>query len=161
MICFLPAEENNNKETSPAHGKRQLLWLQQKNLHKQWCKQLLQEYGLKPGEINYVFGSDEWLLEVNRQFLDHDYFTDIITFDQRQDKLNSRLDADILISIERVRENALVQKVSFLEEMRRVMAHGLLHLAGLKDKTPSEQKQMRMAEDKALALFSSMAGTQN
>ena len=102
-------------------------------------------------EINYILVSDQYLLKLNQNYLDHDTLTDIITFPYDEDE-HSDLGGDIYISIERVRENAIEFGVSFEDELGRVMAHGLLHLIGFEDKKPEAQKQMRAAEDAALLL---------
>jgi probable rRNA maturation factor len=106
----------------------------------------------KPVEaINYIFCSDEYLLELNQSHLQHDTYTDIITFDLSSP--GGPLTADIYISVERVRENAVSFKTSFRDELLRVMFHGALHLLGFKDKTPSESTQMRKLEDSWIAAF--------
>ena len=102
------------------------------------------------GDIQYIFCSDEFLLDINRNFLQHDDFTDIITFDLGEKK--GDLCSEIYISIPRVKENAKSFGVSFYQELHRVMAHGILHLCGLKDKTPKQEKEMRKAEDGALLI---------
>ena len=98
-------------------------------------------------QLEYIFCSDNYLLEVNKQYLDHDYFTDIITFPLQ----DSPLEATIMISIERVRENAKIYKATFSNELHRVMVHGLLHLLDYKDSTNEEKKQMRTKENDCLA----------
>jgi probable rRNA maturation factor len=105
----------------------------------------------KLDSLNYIFCTDEFLLQVNLDFLQHDYYTDIITFDLSESaKLVS---GEIYISVDRVRENAQTNGVSFTEELHRVIFHGALHLCGYKDKKPPEIKAMRQAEDKYLALY--------
>lgn len=99
-------------------------------------------------DIQYIFCSDEFLLDINRNFLQHDYFTDIITFDLSEKKTD--LCGEIYISIPRVKENAKTYGNSFYAELHRVMVHGILHLCGLKDKTAKQEKEMRSAEDEAL-----------
>ena len=111
---------------------------------------LASHHGCTLGDLSIVACSDEELLKYNRTYLDHDTYTDIITFDQSEGK---RLSGDLLISFERVSENADNQGVVFQEELRRVMAHGLLHLAGFKDKSSDDASKMRAGEDHALALF--------
>ena len=98
-------------------------------------------------QLEYIFCSDNYLLEVNKQYLDHDYYTDIITFPLQ----DSPLEATIMISIERVRENAKIYKATFSNELHRVMVHGLLHLLDYKDSTNEEKKQMRTKENDCLA----------
>lgn len=112
-----------------------------------WLTQLCEEYGFKAGEISYLFCDDDYLLEINKQYLDHDTLTDIITFDYTYGKTVS---ADILISLERVDENARAFDVSYQQELSRVMAHGVLHCIGFKDKTENESVEMRKAEEKAI-----------
>jgi probable rRNA maturation factor len=101
--------------------------------------------------LNYIFCTDEYLLQVNRDFLQHDYYTDIITFDLSD--TSKRVSGEIYISVDRVKDNALTQGVSFTEELHRVIFHGALHLCGYKDKKPAEVKAMRSAEDKYLELY--------
>ncbi len=103
---------------------------------------------VKTSEITYVFCNDNFLLEMNQNFLDHDSFTDIITFDLSESK--QELQGEIYISIERVKENAKLYKTTFTDELHRVIFHGVLHLCGFKDKTPKDQKIMRENEDYCL-----------
>jgi rRNA maturation RNase YbeY len=103
---------------------------------------------VKTSEITYVFCNDNFLLEMNQNFLDHDSFTDIITFDLTETKHD--LQGEIYISIERVKENAKLYKTTFTDELHRVIFHGVLHLCGFKDKTPKDQKIMRQNEDYCL-----------
>ena len=117
---------------------------------KSWLKQVAVHHGCRLGDVSIVSCSDEELLKYNRTYLDHDTFTDIITFDNSN---GSMLSGDLLISFERVLENADNEGVAFQEELRRVMVHGLLHLAGFKDKTPTDARNMRAAEDHALTMF--------
>lgn len=100
--------------------------------------------GKKPGEINYIFCDDEYLLQVNREYLKHDYYTDIITFDYVKGKTIS---GDIFVSLPRIFENAQILSKDFESEFFRVLAHGLLHLCGYKDKTEEEIAEMRSKED--------------
>lgn len=101
------------------------------------------------GEITFIFCSDKYLLEINKEYLQHDYYTDVITFDYSE---NNIISGDIFISIDRVKENADTYKVSFENELYRVMLHGVLHLVGYNDKTKEEQKIMRQKEDEYLNL---------
>ena len=117
---------------------------------KSWLRAVAEHHGCTLGDLSIVSCSDEELLTYNRKYLDHDTYTDIITFDHSE---ATQLSGDLMISFERVLENADNQGVVFQEELRRVMAHGLLHLAGFKDKTPVDATAMRQAEDHALALF--------
>ncbi|MCI7572038.1 MAG: rRNA maturation RNase YbeY [Bacteroidales bacterium] len=117
---------------------------------KQWIKQVIEAKGKKTGNITYIFCDDEYLLEVNKQYLQHDYYTDVITFDYVE---NDLISGDIFISTDRVRENALAFGSSETEELHRVIIHGALHLLGLKDKSEKEASQMRQAENDALKLL--------
>jgi len=112
--------------------------------YKQWVKGIILEENKKEGDIVFVFCNDEYLLEKNIQFLNHDTYTDVIAFDYCSDSI---INGDILISTERVKENAKNLEVEFLTELNRVMVHGLLHLLGYKDKTELDAKLMREKED--------------
>ena len=107
------------------------------------------------GEINYILVEDEELLEMNKEYLGHDEYTDVITFDYSEEE---EINGDIFISWDRVKENAAHYKVDELEELRRVMVHGILHLLGYGDKTEQEQKTMREKEDSNLSMFSFFSG---
>ena len=109
----------------------------------------------KAGNISYVFCSDDYLLDINRSYLNHDYFTDIITFDLSESGSNS-IDGEIYISVDTVRDNARRFKTSFSKELHRVMFHGVLHLCGYKDKSDNEQTAMTEKEDHYLHLYSKM-----
>jgi probable rRNA maturation factor len=124
--------------------------LSSKLLLKSWIKEVISRQGKKQGPVHYIFCSDEYLLGMNRQYLQHDEFTDIITFDYTEGNVVS---GDIFISVDRVRDNAGDRKIDFLNELHRVMIHGVLHLCGFKDKTPKESTAMRNAEDGALELL--------
>jgi rRNA maturation RNase YbeY len=124
--------------------------LPQKRLHKQWIEQIALSHGKTVGELTYVFCSDEYLLEMNKAYLQHDYYTDIITFDYSHD---NEVSGDLFISIPRVKENALKNGVSLQNELQRVVIHGVLHLCGFKDKKKSEVEMMRKMEEKALLSF--------
>lgn len=115
-----------------------------------WLKHLITNENKKIGKINYILLSDEGLLKVNRDFLQHDYYTDIITFDYVKGKTIS---ADIFVSLPRISENAIVLIKDFNSELHRVLAHGLLHLCGYNDKSESEKIEMRSKEDFYLTLF--------
>lgn len=119
--------------------------LPQKQHTRQWLKQQANDEGETVGELNYIFCSDEHLLQVNRDFLQHDYYTDIITFDTSE--TDAKIDGDIFISVDRVLDNATQLGTPPEQEMRRVMAHGLLHLCGYGDKTDEEVAAMRAKED--------------
>lgn len=101
--------------------------------------------------INYVFGSDEYLLEINRQYLNHDYYTDIITFDLADSGMPVM--GDVHISYDRIRDNAAIVKSSVTDELHRVIFHGALHLCGYKDKSPMDEKLMRKKEDEYLTKY--------
>lgn len=117
-----------------------------------WISSCIESYNLTEGEINYIFCDDEYLLKLNVEFLEHDTFTDIISFDYTLGKLIS---GDIFISVERVRENAQTFNQSFDNELNRVIIHGILHYLGFKDKSESDKLKMRSEEDKCLSLLNS------
>ena len=117
---------------------------------KNWIVEVVHRRGMTVGNIGYLFCDDEYLLGVNRQYLDHDTYTDIITFDYVAGGLVS---GDILISVERVGENARQFGVTFEQELHRVIIHGVLHLLGQGDKSDAEAAEMRRQEEEALALF--------
>jgi probable rRNA maturation factor len=112
---------------------------------RQWIAETVQAEGYKLTELSYIFCSDEYLLQINRQYLDHDTYTDIITFDNSTP--GSGILGDIFISIDRIRENALKFNIAEADELRRVIIHGALHLLGYKDKTPADKKKMTLKED--------------
>lgn len=116
----------------------------------EWLENLIISEEKKPGTINYIFCDDEHLLQVNRDFLQHDYYTDIITFDYVKGKTIS---GDIFVSLPRISDNASTLSKNPEEEFRRVLAHGILHLCGYKDKTEDEQREMRSKEDFYLNLY--------
>ena len=115
-----------------------------------WIRSVAADYNFAVGNINYIFCSDERELEVNRQFLGHDYYTDVITFDYTSGKT---LNGDIFISLDTVRSNAEMVGAPFEEELRRIIIHGILHLTGQGDKTPETKAQMTDKEEHALALY--------
>ena len=115
-----------------------------------WLSNVILSENKKEGDINYIFCDDEYLLEINQQYLDHDTLTDIISFDYC---VGNELHGDIFISIERVRENASDFDVKFEEELLRVMAHGILHYCGYKDKSEDDEKLMRQKEEDKIQLF--------
>lgn len=114
-----------------------------------WIKAVAASYGCKVGEIGYLFVDDEKILEVNREYLGHDYYTDVITFDYDEDDTVS---GDIVISLDTVRSNAQLFGKTYEEELYRVIIHGILHLCGINDKGPGEREIMEAAENKALAM---------
>lgn len=115
-----------------------------------WIKAVAATYGRKVGEVGYLFVDDEKILEVNREYLGHDYYTDIITFDYDED---DTINGDLVISLDTVRTNAEQFGKAYDEELHRVIIHGILHLCGIKDKGPGEREIMEAAENKALAML--------
>lgn len=118
-----------------------------------WVKAVAATYGKRVGEVAYVFCDDEEILKVNRQYLKHDYYTDIITFDYCEGDL---LSGDLFISLDTVRLNAELFGKTYEDELHRVIIHGILHLVGINDKGPGEREIMEAAEDKALVLLKEM-----
>ena len=112
-----------------------------------WVREVAKSYGKVVGDINYIFVDDETMLDINRRFIGHDYYTDHIGFDYSQ---GNALSGDIYISLDTVRTNAEQFGATQDEELHRIIIHGLLHLCGLRDKTPEERAEMQKAEDKAL-----------
>ena len=119
-----------------------------------WLKLIAQKYGKKIGEIAYIFCDDEKILEINRQYLQHDYFTDIITFDYSE---KNTVSGDIFVSLETVKSNSEKFNTLYDNELHRVIIHGILHLCGQNDKTPEEQKLMREKENEAIAQLKDMS----
>lgn len=115
-----------------------------------WIKAVAESYGKKVGEIAYIFCSDEKILEVNRTYLQHDYYTDIITFDYTE---GNKISGDLFISLDTVTTNAGLFNSTYNEELHRVIIHGILHLCGIDDKGPGEREKMEDAENKALNLL--------
>jgi len=118
-----------------------------------WLVMLVEHHNKKLGELNYVFCSDDYLLKLNQEHLNHDYFTDIITFDYCQ---NDVISGDLFISVDRTNENAKTFKNSESNELNRVIAHGLLHLLGFSDKTAEDIVEMRSMEEDALAMLENL-----
>ena len=123
----------------------------QKTEVRNWVKQVAALHGKRLGEISYIFCNDEKILEVNRQFLQHDYYTDIITFDYTE---GDKISGDLFISLDTVRSNAEQFNQPYNKELHRVISHGILHLCGINDKGPGEREIMEQNEDQALALLS-------
>ena len=121
-----------------------------KRLLKAWIKEFVSNHGKKVGELAFIFCSDEKILEVNQNFLQHDYYTDIITFDYCEGEIVS---GDIFISVERVTENATSHNVEYNAELLRILAHGVLHLIGFQDKSAKKKKEMTENEDLCISLF--------
>ncbi|MDZ4668663.1 MAG: rRNA maturation RNase YbeY [bacterium] len=118
---------------------------------KLWLMSVSMSHKAEIKELSFNFCSDEYILEMNKEHLNHDYYTDIITFDMGEP--GGAIEGDIYISIDRVKENAKLNNTKYDMELNRVMAHGLLHLIGFQDKTIDQQKEMRLAEDGALKLL--------
>lgn len=115
-----------------------------------WIKEVAQSYGKKVGDIAYVFCSDEKILEVNKEYLQHDYFTDVITFDYSEGNIIS---GDIFISLDTVKSNSEQFLTNYTEELNRIIIHAVLHLCGINDKGPGEREYMTECENKALGLL--------
>ena len=125
----------------------------QKRETSRWIHKVAESYGKKIGEIGYMFVNDEKILEVNREYLGHDYYTDIITFDYSE---GDTISGDIIISLDTVASNAQEQGTSYDDELHRVIIHGILHLCGINDKGPGEREVMERAENKALDIRKTM-----
>ncbi|MDX2001516.1 MAG: rRNA maturation RNase YbeY [Chitinophagales bacterium] len=136
----MPISFSNHEINFKLSGKRHL---------NAWLKAAIEQENRVLGQISYAFCSDDFLLKTNNQYLKHDYYTDIITFDYSEGVV---LKADILISIERVKDNAISLQVPFLEELHRVMLHGVLHLCGYNDSSEKEIDQMRNKENQYLLI---------
>jgi rRNA maturation RNase YbeY len=118
---------------------------------RQFLPSITNEYGMELQDITYIFCSDDYLLDINKRFLAHDYYTDIISFNLAEEKNEVR--AELYISVERVKDNAKCLKVAFQQELHRVIFHGLLHMCGFKDKTKAQQKVMRQTEERWLGRY--------
>jgi rRNA maturation RNase YbeY len=126
--------------------------LKNKQSIRTWIFDTIQSYQCKAGEINYIFCSDEYLRKVNIEYLQHDYYTDIITFDSSEEE--GMIAGDMYISIERIRDNAQQLQTTFEQELYRVLIHGILHLIGYADDTDENEAEMRSLENKALQSLS-------
>jgi rRNA maturation RNase YbeY len=124
---------------------------QGKNIFKAWLKKVAEKEGFKVKNLNYIFCSDNYLHKINMEYLDHDTYTDIITFDNSEDELI--IEGDIFISIERVTENSQTLNTVFNDELKRVIVHGLLHLCGYDDHTPEDKAEMRRLESEYISTF--------
>lgn len=124
--------------------------LENESDYEQWIDAVIESEGKEPGEINYIFCDDEYLHNINMQYLNHDTLTDIISFDYC---IGDLISGDIFVSIERVQDNAKDYEVSFNEELLRVLAHGVLHYCGYKDKTEQEALLMRSKEQEKINMF--------
>lgn len=118
-----------------------------------WLKQVISNERKKVGDINYILCDDDYLLKINQDYLQHDYYTDIITFDYVK---GSTINGDIFVSLSRISDNASTLSKSYDEEFRRVLVHGVLHLCGYKDKTEQEASEMRNKEDEYLNLWNTL-----
>ena len=114
-----------------------------------WIRSVAETYGKKVGDVNYIFCNDERILEVNREYLQHDYYTDIITFDYTE---GNTISGDLFISLDTVKTNSEQFATEYDEELHRTIIHGILHLCGINDKGPGEREIMETAENKALAI---------
>ena len=119
-----------------------------KTKYKEWLGNIMKEHNFELRELNYIFCSDEYLLNINREYLDHDYYTDIITFDNSEE--DNVIEGDIFVSIDRIKDNAKEFNQEFKNELSRVIAHGLLHLIGFGDKEEAEITEMRKQENLAI-----------
>ncbi|WP_421813302.1 rRNA maturation RNase YbeY [Flagellimonas sp.] len=131
------------------HFKSELV-IQKKTDYADWINRVVDSEGFSVGQIDYIFCTDDYLLKLNKDYLNHDTFTDIITFDYTEGKIIS---GDIFISTDRVQDNAKKFDVEFSNELRRVMSHGILHLAGFGDKSKEEKDIMRLKEDEKIKMF--------
>jgi rRNA maturation RNase YbeY len=118
--------------------------------YSNWISDIISSENKTEGEINYIFCDDDYLVEINQQYLNHDTLTDIISFDY---SLGNEINGDIYISIERVKDNAIDFDVDFEEELKRVLAHGVLHYCGYKDKSEGDELLMRSKEDEKIKMF--------
>ncbi|TBX71193.1 rRNA maturation RNase YbeY [Flavobacterium silvisoli] len=124
--------------------------LADEKLYAEWISKVISSELRNEGDINYIFCDDEYLIEINQQYLNHDTLTDIISFDY---SIGNELHGDVFVSVERVRDNAVDFNVDFEEELRRVMIHGILHYCGYKDKTTEDEKVMRAKEEEKMQMF--------
>jgi len=115
-----------------------------------WLSAVILSENKKEGEINYIFCDDNYLLDINQQYLDHDTLTDIISFDY---SVGNEINGDVFVSVERVKENAADYNVTFHEEIQRVLVHGILHYCGYNDKTESDERIMRSKEEEKMKMF--------
>lgn len=135
------------------HNEETSYRLPQKRLTTAWLQRAAEAEGYRIADIDYIFCSSRRLLEMNRRFLGHDYFTDVITFDYSDRRKSRTVAGDIFIDVETVADNARLYGTAPLQEMRRVVVHGLLHLCGQRDKTPRTERQMHRKEDKYLKFW--------
>ena len=128
---------------------------------RRWIEEVVRREGYRAGEINYIFCSSEYHRQMNRDFLGHDYFTDVITFDYSDRKGTKIVAGDVFIDVDTVADNARIYGTTKTNEMHRIIAHGVLHLCGQKDKTERAEKQMHRKEDKYLKLLKEQFQIQN
>ena len=124
--------------------------LENETHYEDWISRIIESEGFEEGEINYIFCDDEYLHKINVEYLDHDTLTDIISFDY---SVGNVLQGDIFVSVERVQDNAKDFNVSFEEELKRVLSHGVLHYCGYKDKSPKDEALMRSKEEEKMKMF--------
>ena len=124
--------------------------LENEALYEDWISRIIESEGFDEGEINYIFCDDEYLHKINVEYLDHDTLTDIISFDYTVGNL---IQGDIFVSVERVQDNANDFNVSFEDELKRVLSHGVLHYCGYKDKSPKDEALMRLKEEEKMQMF--------
>ncbi len=128
--------------------------LTNKNKYKRWLNKVAADEGFTIKDLNYIFCTDEYLYEINLKYLNHDTYTDIITFDQSEQP--TKISGEIYVSIDRVKDNSISLQVSFEKELDRVISHGLLHLCGHTDKSESDQLNMRMKEEAAIEILNEL-----
>lgn len=131
--------------------------IKNKTILKQWISDVISKKKRKRGDITFVFCSDDFLLNINKQYLNHDTLTDIITFDYSKEKADQQISGDVFISIDRVKENAVTYSKSFENELHRVIIHGTLHLLGYTDKIKIAKEQMTKQENSCLQMLNKMA----
>lgn len=125
--------------------------LEQPNITQDWIANVISNHDQGIEALNFIFCSDDYLLDINKTYLDHDYYTDIITFDNRESD-SDELESDIFISVDRIQDNAHTMGIPFDRELHRVIIHGVLHLLGWNDKTDEQKKAMREKEEACLSL---------
>lgn len=145
MSIYFHAEDTNYK-------------LKSKRLYKKWIADIVTEYGYSIGDFNFIFASNEYILEMNKKYLNHHYNTDVITFNYNNGVV---LSGDIFISVDQVKINSKKLEVLFIEELNRVIIHGVLHLIGFDDQTEDEQQMMRKKENLALQKFALIRNENN
>ncbi len=123
---------------------------------KNWILEISKEHNHTIKSLSYTFSNDAFLLKINQSYLNHDTLTDIITFDLGDETNNKKIEGDIYISLERIKENAKIHNASYKEEELRVIIHGLLHLCGFEDKNDTDKRNMRVLEENAIAKFNAM-----